>query len=132
MSYGILIDRAFHFRDKESDKVWRIQVFGSGNTEEIQITYGRVGKELRVMRPLPNPRFATRTSEALDRVSDKKSKGYIRIPLKAFDALQRHAHTSTESFVHSTTQKPTVRAKGQVHRLDVGVLLNADPSKWFF
>ncbi len=134
VKYLTPIDQAFHLKTETSEKIWRIRVFRSGEIEAINITYGQVGKRLRTISPCLQTEFATRLSEALARIREKERKGYIRIPLGAFEALSRRRHTTTDagSPVYSTTSKPMGQAKKRTRRLDVGVLLNADPSKWFF
>ncbi len=127
------IDRAFHRKDKESDEVWRIQVFQFGETEKLAITHGRMGERLRTVFPIAKTQYASRLEEALARIGEKERKGYRRIPLGAVEAPSPHQHTNTNtgSPVYST-QEPTVRSKEQARPLDGGVLPRTDPSEWFF
>jgi hypothetical protein len=128
-----LIDRAFHHKDKESDTIWRIQVFQFGETEELSITHGRMSGRLRTIFPIAKTQYASRLEEALARISEKEGEGYHRIPLGAVEASspRQHTNTHTGSPVHPT-QEPTVRSKKQVRPLDGGILPRTDPSEWFF
>ncbi len=132
------IDQAFHLKNGWSDKVWRIKVFKTERNAKILVTYGRVGMMSRTTFLPVRSQFSSCESDAMARIAEKRMKGYIRIPLGAFDALssRQSQNTTTGPPVHSTTSTPTLKqtvpTKTQAQPLNVGVLPNADPSEWFF
>ncbi len=126
------LDQAFHFKNGGSDEVWRIKVFRTEQSAIILVTCGRVGMRLRTTFLPIRSQFSSCESDAMARIATKRMKGYIRLPLEAFDTLspRQRKNTTTGPPVYSTT--PTVQTKTQAPPLNMGVLLNVDPSGWFF